>query len=107
MNLQMHENLDANLFIRFKGIDRDNDSAVGLAELGESLMGFDALFKSYAEILRINDTIEIKATSTKEGSIIVDLLVSLQSHSNGIIPFSSIDDFLVFLKLVGMGGGGS
>ena len=43
--------MKANLFIRFKGIDHDNDSAVDLAELGESLTGFDSVFKSFAEIL--------------------------------------------------------
>lgn len=91
--------MNPNLFIRFKGIDRDNDSAVDLAELGESLTGFDSLFKSFGEILRISDTLEIKATATEEGSIIVDLLVSLQSQANGVIPFDSIDDFLNFLKL--------
>lgn len=101
MKESISENMRANLFIRFKGIDPDNDSAVDLAELGESLMGFDSLFKSFAEILRINDTLEIKATATSEGSIIVDLLVSLQSHPHGIIPFASIGDFLVFLKLTG------
>ena len=93
--------MSPNLFIRFKGIDRDNDSAVDLAELGESLTGFDSLFKSFGEILRISDTLEIKATATEEGSIIVDLLVSLQSQANGVIPFDSIDDFLNFLKLTG------
>jgi len=59
--------MNPNLFIRFKGIDPKNDSAVDLAELGESLTGFDSLFKSFGEILRINDTLEIKATATKEG----------------------------------------
>jgi len=93
--------MNPNLFIRFKGIDHDNDSAVDLAELGESLTGFDSLLKSFGEILRISDTLEIKATATEEGSIIVDLLVSLQSQTNGVIPFDSIDDFLNFLKLTG------
>ena len=92
--------MKANLFIRFKGIDHDNDSAVDLAELGESLTGFDSVFKSFAEILRIEGGVEVKATATEKGSIIVDLLISLQSP-HGTIPFESISDFIAFLKLTG------
>lgn len=93
--------MNSNLFIRFKGIDPQNDSAVDLAELGESLTGFDSLFKSFSEILRINDALEIKATATKEGSYIIDLVVLLQAHTHGVLPFDSIDDYLTFLKLIG------
>ena len=93
--------MKANLFIKFKGIDCDNDSAVDLAELGESLTGFDSVFKRFAEILPIEGGgVEVKATATEKGSIIVDLLISLQSR-HGTIPFESITDFLAFLKLSG------
>lgn len=89
-----------NLFIRFKGIDSINDSEVALAELGESLIGFDNLFNELAGIMRIEGQLEIKAIATSEGSIIVDLVVWLQNASNAL-PFGSTDDYLNFLKLAG------
>jgi hypothetical protein len=90
--------MNPNLFIRFKGIDRDHDSEIDLAELGESLIGFDSLFRSFGELMRVDGQLEIKATATKEGSVIVDLIVWLQQ---GAIPFESIDDFLNLLKIAG------
>jgi hypothetical protein len=90
--------MNPNLFIRFKGIDRAHDSEIDLAELGESLIGFDSLFKNFGEILRVEEQLEIKVTATKEGSVIVELVIWLQQ---GIIPFDSIDDFLNLLKIAG------
>lgn len=90
--------MNPNLFIRFKGIDREHDSEVDLAELGESLMGFDSLFRNFGEIIRVEGQLEIKATATKEGSVIVDLVARLQ---HGTIPFESIDNYLNFLKIAG------
>jgi hypothetical protein len=92
--------MNPNLFIRFKGIDADHDSDIDLAELGESLVGFDALFKEFVGVMHIDGQLEIKATSPREGSIIVDLVIWLQ-HEAASFPFHSIDDLLNFLKLTG------
>jgi hypothetical protein len=58
--------MNPNLFIRFKGIDADHDSDVDLPEFGESLIGFDALFKEFAGVLHIDGQLEVKATATRE-----------------------------------------
>src|ERR1017187_4044369 len=92
--------MNPNLFIRFKGIHADHDSDVDLAELGESLVGFDALFREFVGVMRVEGQLEIKATATREGSIIVDLVIWLQ-HEAASYPFHSIDDLINFLKLAG------
>jgi hypothetical protein len=92
--------MNPNLFIRFKGIDAEHDSEVDLAELGESLVGFDSLFKEFANILRIEGQLEIKATASHEGSIIVDVVARLHDVS-AALPFDSVKDFLEILKLAG------
>jgi hypothetical protein len=92
--------MNPNLFIRFKGIDANHDSDVDLAELGESLVGFDSVFKELAAVMRVEEELEIKATAIEEGSIVFDLIVWVQ-HGATSVPFHSIDDLLNFLKLAG------
>ncbi len=94
----MHMN--PNLFLRYKGNLPEDDSQMALAELGQSLIGFDALLKEFARILRIEGELEVRITASKEGSIIVEMLTVLNNASGGL-PFETVGDLLDFLKLTG------
>jgi len=87
-----------NLFIRFKGNLPEDDSQIALAELGESLVGFDSVLKEFARILRIQGELEIRASSPKRGSVIFQIAAQLD-HASLALLFSSIGDFLDFLKV--------
>lgn len=91
---------DPNLFLRYVGEDETDDSNISLAELGLSLAGFDAVFKEFARILRIDIEPEIQATANREGSFIVDI-AAWWKDAGDALPFHSIEDFLIFLKIAG------
>lgn len=92
--------MNPNLFIRFHGTEDNSTSSVALAELGESLSGFDFIFKEFSQILRINIEPEIQATGHREGSLIIDVAVWWHDASR-TLPFNSVDDFLQFLRFAG------
>ena len=89
---------DPNLFLRYRGEGEDDDSNVSLAELGVSLAGFDAVFKEFARILRIDIEPEVQATANREGSFIVDIAAWWKDASEAL-PFHSVEDFLTFLRI--------
>ena len=89
-----------NLYVRYKGSLPENAGQIALADLGQSLIGFDTLLKDLARILRVDGELEVRVAATKEGSIIVEVLAILNNASNGL-PFESVGDFLDFLKLTG------
>ena len=80
----------------------NDDSQVALGELGMSLMGFDSLLKDLAHILRLKGELEIRASSPKQGSIIVQISAILNDVGS-TLPFDSIGDFLDFLRVAGDG----
>lgn len=90
--------MQPNLYLRFQGSDEELDSNISLAELGESLQGFDAAFKEFARILRIELEPEVQATSHREGSLIIEIAAWWKDTSDGL-PFHSVDDFITFLRL--------
>ncbi|MFA6271154.1 MAG: hypothetical protein WC657_08175 [Candidatus Paceibacterota bacterium] len=87
-----------NLFLRYRGDDKDDDSNVSLAELGVSLAGFDAVFKEFARVLRIDIEPEVQATANREGSFIVDI-AAWWKDTSAALPFHSVEDFLTFLRI--------
>jgi hypothetical protein len=87
-----------NLFLRYRGEDDDDDSNVSLAELGISLAGFDAVFKEFARILRIDIEPEVQATANREGSFIVDI-AAWWKDAGEALPFHTVEDFLTFLRI--------
>lgn len=88
-----------NFFIKYRGINASNDSAVDLVALGESIIGFDALIKDIFEISKINGEVSVSATKTRDGSLIVDILVTISNIANAI-PFERVEDLLNFLRIV-------
>lgn len=89
-----------NLFLRYKGEEETDDSNISLAELGASLAGFDAIFKEFARILRIDIEPEVQATANREGSFIVDI-AAWWKDAGDALPFHSVEDFLTFLRIAG------
>ncbi|MEY4244129.1 MAG: hypothetical protein RLZZ245_1714 [Verrucomicrobiota bacterium] len=87
-----------NLFLRYVGEDEAQDSNISLAELGMSLAGFDAVFKEFARVLRIDIEPEVKATANREGSYIVDIAACWKEASDAL-PFHAVEDFLTFLHI--------
>jgi hypothetical protein len=89
-----------NLFLRYKGEEGMDDSSISLAELGASLAGFDAVFKEFARILRIDIEPEVQATANREGSFIVDI-AAWWKDAGDALPFHTVEDFLTFLRIAG------
>jgi len=89
--------MEFNLYLRFKGTDND-ENPVGLSELGESLVGFDYVFREFARVLRIEGGVQVSATSSRRGSVIVDTLIS--GAQSAVHWFGTVNDFLTFLELV-------
>lgn len=95
----MIQETNSSIHIRYKGVDSNDDSSLDLTCLGKSLVGFDKLLKELVKITRVNGEVSIKATSFRDGSVIVDLLIKLQDLT-GQVPFDTINDLLDYLKLV-------
>lgn len=91
--------MQPNFFIKYRGIQASNDSIVDLVALGESIIGFDALIKEVFRISKMNGDVSISATKTRDGSLIVDILVAV-SNIIGSTPFERVEDLLNFLKIV-------
>lgn len=90
--------MNPNLYIRYKGIDPDDDGRIHLAELGRSLTGFDSLLRDLAHVLRLNGDLDVTISSPKRGSILVEILACV-AETNSAIPFETVRDFLEFLKV--------
>lgn len=76
------------LFLKYNGSFTENDSEIPLSDLGKSLVSFERLVGDLIKICRINGEVVVTATTTREGSHIVDTIV----HINGAIgqlPFDS------------------
>jgi hypothetical protein len=72
-----------------------SDEGFDLTSVGESFMGFDAVLKDILETAHLGESIEVKTTRVKQGSIeVYNALVSL-NH----LPFDSVPAFLEFLKI--------
>jgi excinuclease UvrABC ATPase subunit len=95
----MIREINSNLHLRYTGVSNVNDSCMDLSDLGISLVGFDKLFRNLIKITKVNGDISIRATSFREGSVVVDILIKLQEVSEQA-PFDSFSDLLDYLKIV-------
>ena len=88
--------MDVELHLRYVGTDGD-DSTIALSELGESLVGFDYVFRELTRILRIEGGVEVSATESREGSVVIDILLQLSNAADTL--FDSVQAFLTALEL--------
>lgn len=91
--------MKSNLFIRYKGVNPNNDSEIRLESLAESINGFDQVLKDLFSISKINRDISIYANKVRQGSLIIDLSICVDSIFEGS-PFERVNDLLEFLKVV-------
>lgn len=86
-----------NFFIKYdkKGINEKFE--LDLELLGQSIIGFDHAIKEVIKISKIKGEIDIKAANIREGSLIVDIIIALNT---GAVPFDSVNDLLVFIRSV-------
>ena len=91
--------MQPNFFIKYRGIDEQNDSQVDLVALGESIVGFDAVIREIFRISKIKGDISINASKTREGSLIVDIVITLADIIDKI-PFEKVPELLDFLRVV-------
>ncbi|MGD0820235.1 MAG: hypothetical protein ABSA71_05770 [Desulfomonilia bacterium] len=89
--------MQSNIHFRFKGFDSDN-SDINLTDLGSSLIGFDKVIRKLTKTVNLKGEIFIKASSYRDGSIIVDAIVEIINEYNQL-PFDKLSDLLDFLKI--------
>ncbi len=76
----------------------DSKPGLDLDVLGDSIAGFDGVFKAMIKMLDIENDFAIKTRVAKDGSIVFEVLTTIASSAN--IIFHSIHahiDFLVFI----------
>ena len=88
--------MDVELHLRFTGVNED-DSTILLSELGESLVGFDYVFRELTRILQLEGGVEVSATESREGSVVIDILIQLSNAKDAL--FDSAQAFLTALEL--------
>jgi len=89
--------MKAELYIKYTGSDPRDDSNIPLSDLGKSLISFERIVNDLSEIFGIDTKVEVLATTHREGSHIVDLLLQV-SDTFDSLPFDSPEHFLEFLK---------
>jgi hypothetical protein len=89
--------MKSNLFIKYRGLGK-NDSEIDLATLGESIIGFDIAIKEIFKISKINAEPIVRVNKTREGSLIVDIVLIAIIYKDHI-PFDKIPDLLNFLEI--------
>lgn len=90
--------MKTDLYLRFVGSDLEDDSQIQLSDLGRSLIGFENLVGSIGKVCGLNGDWVVTATSSRQGSHIVDTIIQLKT-SLGQLPFDSIEHLLEFLKM--------
>ncbi len=90
--------MNSNLFIRYRGVDPTDDSAIEMSCFGESVIGFDVVIKEIVALANIQGEVEIKVNCIREGSLIVEIIVCIKSIANQI-EFGTVSDLLAFLKV--------
>ncbi|MFZ2188212.1 MAG: hypothetical protein WAV73_01445 [Candidatus Moraniibacteriota bacterium] len=90
--------MKANLFIKYKGLGID-DSEIDLVTLGESIIGFDLVIREIFKTTKIDADIKVGVSKTREGSLIVDIIIFVISNKEHV-PFEKISDLLNFLEIV-------
>jgi len=90
--------MKTSLYLRYVSINPDEESNIPLGDLGNSLVAFERLVSDLSDVCRLDTKVEVLATTHREGSHIVDLLLQAQAELNSL-PFESTDQLLEFLKL--------
>lgn len=90
--------MKAKLYIKYTGSNPEDDSSIPLSDLGKSLISFERIITDISDLLGISTKVEVLATTHREGSHIIDLLLQV-SESIDYLPFDSPEQFLEFLKL--------
>lgn len=84
------------MFIKYIGPDSRRTSEIDLKVLGESIQGFDHVFRELVDVLKIDADVEIKAAQVSDGSIVIKVLIALGTNAHFLHPA----DYLNFLQLV-------
>jgi len=87
-----------NLFIKYKGVNPENDSEINLASLGNSLVGFELVIKEIFKISKIKSDISISVGGVREGSQIFDIILSFGDQ----VSFDNMQDLLNFSKVASL-----
>jgi len=90
--------MESSLYIRYKGNDLTDDSRVDLALFGESIIGFEKVIRQIITVTNLNYEVDIKATKTSKGSLIIDLALVVIDMGQDL-PFYEVTDLLDFLKI--------
>lgn len=85
------------LYLRYTPNEGKPQHEVELKALGESLLGFTRVTEEYSRILGISGELVITATYTREGSLVINLLVELQQ--TGQVVFETAQHLYDFLKI--------
>ena len=84
------------LFIKYIGPNPRDTSEIDLKVLGESIQGFDQVFRELVKVLKLDADVEIKAAKISDGSIVIKVLIELGTNPHFFHPA----DYLNFLQLV-------
>jgi hypothetical protein len=89
----------SNLFIRYKGLNVENDSEIDLVALGESIAAFDGVIRELFEISGVHAEFEVHAEKVREGSVIIEVATQITDFMQGGV-FSSPQDLINYLQVV-------
>lgn len=94
----MTDETGKNLYLRLRGTDQNNTSAIPITDLSKSLYGFGRIIEDFAHICRLNAEIEVTANPPEEGSFVVGVTVHVKI-AVGQLPFEHVSHLLDFLRL--------
>lgn len=88
------KNISMKFSLKYEWVNVDN--WMDIKDFWESLLGFWELSKEIFKVGKIKTDVDVKITSVRKGSIIVDIALSLTDYINS---FSSFEDFLYFIEI--------
>lgn len=88
-----------NFFIKYRWLNEVKNWEISLTSLWESIIWFDLVIKELFKVSKIQWDISLSANKTREGSLIIDIVILIANNPDSI-PFEKIGDLLDFLKIV-------
>lgn len=85
-----------NLYIKYVGTNSRSTSDIDLKVLGESIQGFDHVFRELVKLIRLDAELEVKASKVSDGSIVIKILLILGQTAHFLTP----KDYLNFFQLI-------